>query len=95
MNEILYYPVIDCDTEGSEKVAMIPTVNAASVRSQSRIWLAETVPHYFRLHAQSNCHHADAFNIRCPRCGKALKRIGEDSNQTTRGLYVCSACVKK
>ena len=25
MTEILYYPLIDCDAEGSEKVAMIPT----------------------------------------------------------------------
>ena len=52
MTEIRYYPLIDCDSEGTEKVAMIPTPNGNTVKSQSRMWLEEMVPHHFRLYTQ-------------------------------------------
>lgn len=94
MTEIKYYPLIDCDTEGTEKVAMIPAPNATAIRMQSKMWLEEMIPHHFRLYSQSSSS-ADTFNIRCPRCGAALKRISNDINETKRGLYVCSACTKK
>lgn len=94
MTEIKYYPLIDCDTEGAEKVAMIPAPNSTAVQAQSEMWIEEMIPHYFRLCTQ-NRSLADTFNIRCPRCGTALKRISRDINETKRGLYVCSACAKK
>ena len=95
MTEIKYYPLIDCDTEGTEKVAMIPVTNEAAIRSQSEMWLEEMIPDYFQLCIQSNNPSADAFNIRCPRCGTVLKRISRDINETRRSLYVCSARAKK
>lgn len=94
MTEIRYYPLIDCDLEGTEKMAMIPAPNSATVRAQSPMWLEEMLPHYFRLCTQ-NISTTDTFNIRCPRCGTALKRISGAINETKRGLYVCSACTKK
>ena len=94
MTDIKYYPLIDSDTEGTEKVAMIPTPNGNTVKSRSRMWLEEMIPHYFRL-CTKNSSSADTFNIRCPRCGTALKRISSGINETKRGLYVCSACAKK
>lgn len=94
MTEIRYYPLIDCDTEGIEKVAMIPTPNGKTVKYQSEMWLEEMVPHYFRLYTQSSSS-ADAFNIRCPRCGTALKRISGAINEIKHGLYVCSACTNQ
>ena len=95
MTEIKYYPLIDCDTDGAEKVAMIPVTNEAAIRSQSEMWLEEMIPHYFRLCIQSSNPSADACNIRCPRCGTVLKRISRDINETRRSLYVCSARAKK
>lgn len=92
MTEIRYYPLIDCDTEGTEKVAMIPTPNGSAVKSQSGMWLEEMIPHYFRLCTQNNDSPADCFHIRCPRCGKVLKQIAGDVNNTKRGLYVCDGC---
>lgn len=92
MTEIRYYPLIDCDTEGTEKVAMIPTPNGSTVQAQSEMWLEEMIPHYFRLCAQNNNRSTNTFNIRCPRCGKPLNRIGRNINQTKRGLYVCDSC---
>ena len=94
MTEIRYYPLIDCDTEGTEKAAMIPAPNSTAVQAQSGMWLEEMIPHHFRLYTQ-NSSTADTFNIRCPRCGTALKRISGGINETKRGLYVCSACTKK
>lgn len=95
MTEIKYYPVIDCDTEGTEKVAMIPTPNGDAVKSRSSMWLEEMIPHYFRLHTKSSSNSTDTFTIHCPRCGMALKQIGANINETKRGLYVCSVCAKK
>lgn len=95
MTEIKYYPVIDCDTEGTEKVAMIPAPNSAAVQAQSEMWLEEMIPLYFRLHTKNSNSSADTFTIRCPRCGMALKQIGANINETKRSLYVCSACAKK
>ena len=37
MTEILYYPVVDCDAESTEKMAMIPCADAATVKAQSRM----------------------------------------------------------
>ena len=33
MTEIKYYPLIDCDTEGMEKVAMIPAMHHSQAQS--------------------------------------------------------------
>ena len=93
MTEFRYYPLFDCDSDGTEKVAMIPTPNGNTVKAQSKMWLEEMVPHHFRLYSQ-NSNSADNFNIRCPRCGTALKRISGVINETKRGLYVCYACHK-
>ena len=95
MTEILYYPLIDCDTEGHEKAPMIPTPNEGTVRAQAVMWLEEMIPHYFRLCGQNSNCPADTYHIRCPRGGKVLKRISAGINETRHGLYVCSACVTK
>lgn len=94
MTEIRYYPLIDCDTEGTEKVAMIPTLNRTAIMAQSKLWLEEVIPGYFRLRSRAN-YAAEDFNIHCPRCGQSLKRISNRVDQTKLGLYVCSACDKK
>ena len=94
MIEIRYYPLINCDSEGTEKVAMIPAPNGNAAKAQSEMWLEEMIPHHFRLYTK-NSSPTDTFNIRCPRCGSALKRISGSINETKHGLYVCSACTKK
>ena len=95
MTEIRYYPLIDCDNEGMEKVAMVPTLDSQTIMAQSETWLEEIIPNYFRLRTQSSRSVCSAFTIRCPRCGKPLKRMSENINETTRALYVCGTCVNK
>ena len=95
MTEIRYYPLIDCDSEGSEKVPMFAALDEKIVMAQSRMWLEEMIPNYFRLRCHSGHAPNNAFTIRCPRCGKPLKRMGENINESTLALYVCSTCVNK
>ena len=94
MTDILYYPLIDCDTEGTEKVALFPTLDRGTIMAQSKMWLEEIVPNYFRLHIRSGIS-TNAITIRCPRCGKALRQISEPINETKQGLYVCGNCDNK
>ena len=94
MTEILYYPVVDCDVDGTEKIAMIPTTDVHSVKAQSRMWLAEMLPNYFRLYSKDSHHNTDDFTVRCPRCGKVLNRISQNVTETKLGLYECRACRK-
>lgn len=91
MTDILYYPLIDCDTEGTEKVALFPTLNRDTIMAQSKMWLEEIVPNYFRLYTRSGIS-TNAITIRCPRCGKHLRAISEPINETKQGLYVCGNC---
>lgn len=91
MDEIKYYPLIDCNSEGTEKMPMFPVTNGKSIKAQSQLWLEEMMPHYYRLRAQP--HRPDtAFRIRCPLCGKAMQYISPGINETKLGLYACSSC---
>jgi len=94
MTDILYYPLIYCDTEGTEKVALFPTLDRGTIMAQSKMWLEEIVPNYFRLHIRPGIS-TNGITIRCPRCGKALRQISEPINETKQGLYVCGNCDNK
>lgn len=94
MTDIRYYPLIDCDTEGTEKVAMIPTLDRNAVKTQSDMWLEEMIPHHFQLYTGKARSCADIFNVCCPCCGAAMKRISGVIDGNKRGLYACSACTK-
>ena len=91
MTEIKYYPLIDCDTDGAEKMPMFPVTDSKSIKAQSQLWLEEMVPRYYRLHA-ANTRPVNAFSIRCPLCGKTMRCISGDINETKLGLYTCSSC---
>lgn len=96
MNDIKYYPVIDCDSEGREKVALFPIYNRDIVNCNHSVWLEEMIPHHFRL-CTKNAYEPRAkgtFTIHCPVCGKPLKLIGNATDSTRLGLYVCSSCNK-
>ena len=94
MTEIRYYPLIDCDTEGTEKVAMFPTLERDTVMATRKMWLEEIVPHYFRLRMRPGVSPS-GITIRCPRCGNALRAISAPINETKHELYVCSHCTHK
>ena len=94
MTEIRYYPLIDCNNEGTEKVAMFPSLDRDTIMAQSGMWLEEMLPGYFRLFVCS-ADSTNAVHIRCPRCGSHLRAISEPINATTQGLYICGSCTNQ
>ena len=85
MTEIKYYPLIDCDSDGTEKMAMFPSLDRDTIMAQSKLWLEEMVPSYFRLCARPG-NSAGGVTIHCPRCGNPLKAISEPSKRTQKGI---------
>ena len=96
MKETKYYPVVDCDTEGTEKAALFPAYNRDTVSRNHSLWLEEMIPHHFRLCTKDakELRATGAFTIHCPACDKLLKLIGSATDNNRRGLYVCSSCNK-
>lgn len=47
--DIHYYPVVDCDPKGTEKIALCMCRDEKTVSDNHTMWLEEVVPYYFRL----------------------------------------------
>lgn len=96
MQEIKYYPVIDMDTEGLEKQAMLPATDRDAVCSRHGFWLEEIIPHFFRLcSAERQAKETvSQFKIHCPRCGGVLRPISSVTNGNRHFLYACDTCTK-
>jgi len=94
MTEVKYYPVIDCDCDGTAKAPMIPALSEDTIKRNHSVWLEEIVPHRFRLYSTEDGagRLKGSFTIRCPYCNSELTQIGERINNTKHGLYVCSSC---
>lgn len=89
--EIRYHPLIDGDTEGTEKVPLFLTRNTDGIRS---MYLSEMIPGYFRLHSKEpvSLRVSGKLIIHCPMCGSHLRKMTKSSNATELGLYTCDRC---
>ena len=94
MYDIKYYPVIDCDSDGSYKVPMIPADNEDTVRKTHSLWLKEIVPFSFRLCSTDEGAERlkNPFTLKCPVCGQAMRMVAGAIDEHKHGLYVCDAC---
>jgi hypothetical protein len=94
MPEIRYHPLIDGDTEGTEKVPMFLSTDWNAVSKYHSLYLMEMIPNYFRLHSKEpvNRGTSDTFNIHCPKCSGKLRQIADNSNMLKLGLYTCDRC---
>lgn len=94
MTYVKYYPVIDCNSDGTQKAALFPVYNRDIVSKNHTLWLEELIPYHFRLCTKSanEPRVTGAFTIHCPACGKPLKRIARATDNTRLGLYECSSC---
>ena len=90
MEEILYYPLVDMGTDGTDKQPMFPAKDPSSVAESHALWLKEIVPHHFRLGANEapTVDAVKAFRVHCPRCGKVMKAVSGGPLP----LYVCDVC---
>ena len=57
MEYIRYHPLLDCDTDGVEKVPMFFSADEETVRKSHSMYLVECIPHTYRLVA-TNAHTA-------------------------------------
>ena len=93
MTAILYYPLVDRDTEGSEKFPLFPSENEADVRNSTALYLEEIVPKYYRLcKGVKSRSSRKRITVSCPVCGKAMKDIADGSGKTHMALYTCRKC---
>lgn len=94
MTDIHYYPVVDCDPKGTEKIALCMCRDEKIVSTNHAMRLEEVVPYYFRLKVlNSNTTRAyGKYKIRYPFCNKHLRPVTKRASDTRLELYVCSSC---
>ena len=97
MLDIKYHPLIDQDSDGTEKVPMFCSDDENTIRSTHDLYLEEIVPQYYRLRSVSVLSPVTAENyiIHCPTCGMHMRRIASASDNYRLGLYECPDCNSK
>lgn len=94
MEQFKYHPLIDCDSEGMEKVPMFFSYDRRSVSQNHNHYLEEIVPHHYRHISEVACTPRTANNyvIHCPVCGTTMDKISNPIDDHKLSLYVCSKC---
>ena len=94
MTNIKYYPLIDCDSEGMDKVPMFFSKNEAAVRKNHGMYLKKIVSKYYRLCSVGGVSAEDTqrHTIHCLYCGKTMKQIALPKSTHRLGLYCCPDC---
>lgn len=92
MREPRYYPLIDMDTDGTEKVPMFFSMNEADIRRHHEFYLEEIIPGSLRLISRDGKALPENASVRCPRCGAKMKTIGSATNRERQNLYTCRSC---
>ena len=89
-----YYPLIDMDSDGIDKVPMFPYTDKAAISESHHLYLAEDALHNFRLYTNEPYSTADyrGYKVHCPYCGAVLKLISPTRNGEKLGLYSCPNC---
>ncbi|MDY6212370.1 hypothetical protein [Hornefia butyriciproducens] len=97
MQDIKYHPLIDCDSDGTEKVPMFFCTDEKTIRQEHKMYLEEIIPEYYRLRSVKGMSASDAEKliIHCPCCGKAMTAIVKARDNHNLGLYNCPECNSK
>lgn len=94
MEYIKYHPLVDIDTDGTEKTPVFCYTDLEAVIGHHKLYLEEIVPRRYRLCSSSPMTAAETsgLSIHCPYCGHALQAISSESDGIRHALYVCSEC---
>lgn len=92
MREIRYYPLVDMDTDGTEKVPMFFSTDKETVKKHHPFYLEETIHGVFRLISRDGTPTKDTASVHCPLCGKPLTIMGRSINAVRQNLYTCRHC---
>lgn len=94
MCDIKYYPLVDCDTDGTDKIAMFVSTDKEMIESVHSMHLAEVVPHFYRLYCNdAKRKFKNESTVRCPKCGSAMLQVGGALNEKKLGVYTCKKCL--
>ncbi len=94
MEKIKYHPLVDCDSNGAEKVPMFFTLDESTAVNKNALYLAEIIPRHYRLCAKAPHTKAaySAYTIHCPVCGQAMTAISGPVDTHKLALYICPKC---
>lgn len=87
-----YYPLVDADSNGLDKVPMFPAHRIADALSKCNFALAEITPHQYVLMAVKPDGDPSQYRIRCPMCGKAMTQTAPYRSEHLLGEYACENC---
>ena len=96
MTEIKYHPLVDCDTDGKDKIPMFFSGDETTVRTSHGMYLEEIVPKYYRLRSVGGtlAKTVAAYIIHCPLCGKGMTPVASAMDKHRLALYSCRNCNK-
>lgn len=89
MERIKYHPLVDANTDGTEKVPMFVTTEEKNVKGKYSLYLEEIVPRYYRLRCRKARTDA-CIHIHCPNCGTVMKLLTPAA--ASDNLYACPHC---
>ena len=92
-----YHPLIDRDTEGSDKYPLFFTEDEMTAASGHGWYLEEMFPRFYRLcrgNKRTDRKEKD-IRIHCPLCGNVMDVISAGKNKKRRSMYMCRECSKE
>lgn len=91
--EMRYFPLIDGDDSGMEKVPMFFTTDEDTVRKNHKMYLTEINRTYYRLKSVNAIPKGQRyFFIHCPLCGNVMNTISAPQDSFTLAIYHCQNC---
>lgn len=96
MYEVKFYPLVDMDSGGTEKVPMFGGAISEDGAQRHDLCLMEVVSHHYCLCSKAPLtRDADSgWNIHCPLCGQVMRPISTPASACSRSLYRCPKCGK-
>ena len=96
MMRIRYHPLVDRDTDGTDKYPLFSTENETEAADRHAYYLEEMIPRVYTLcRGIKATNQEEGFSVHCPRCGKAMDRISSGKETRQRPMYMCRACSKE
>ena len=88
-----YYPLVDADSTGFNKIPMFPASRIADALGKCNFALAEISPHRYTLLAMKPLDgNPDQYRIHCPMCGKVMAQVVPYKSDHLLGEYACENC---
>ncbi len=96
MMRIRYHPLVDRDTDGTDKYPLFLTEDESEAADRHAYYLEEMIPRVYTLcRGRKPTNQKEDFSVHCPRCGKTMDRISSGKGTVQRPMYMCRDCSKE